>query len=50
VFGDERSSSRPVGVLIHPRRWKKAEQEVQSGDGFAGDTAERITVSIQNEN
>jgi hypothetical protein len=33
-----RSSSLPVGVLIHPRRSEKAEQEVQSGDGFVGDS------------
>jgi len=31
-----RSYSLSVGVLIHPRRSEKAEQEVQSGDGFVG--------------
>jgi hypothetical protein len=36
VFGDEKLYSLSVGVLIHPRRSEKAEQEVQSGDGFVG--------------
>jgi hypothetical protein len=45
-----RSSSLPVGVLIHPRRSEKAEQEVQSGDAFVGTRQKEFTVSSQNEN
>ncbi len=45
-----RTSSLPVGVLIHPRRSEKAEQRGTKWGRFCGDTAERITVCIPNEN